>query len=559
MTISRINGPMLKENLIRQGVDLSFETNLLYLDVNNFRIGVNNAFPTVELDLTGDALFNANLKISGTTITSENTNGDITLTPNGTGKVNVSYLTNQRVLLAGPNGAITDNANLVFDGTSLFISGKTVIVDADLGNIRINNNTISSINTNGNIEITPNGTGEVVASTLSVSDLTNQRVVLAGLNGSLTDSPNLTFDGTSLYIGGNSVLDSTSIGNIAINNLTISTLITNSNLYLTPNGTGVVVASALEVTDLVPGRIIYSGTAGRLKSESTLTYDDLTNDLRIGNLSLRDNTISITDSNGSITIEPNGSGLTIIDSTTSLTVPVGGTGDRPLVPAVGMFRFNSGSSQLEYYDGSGWVSITPGFTSITSDEFFGDGSTLQFTLSQASTTTGTIISINGALQKPTTSYTVSGTALLFTEAPQPGDVIEARTVVTTSVVSEIRDASTYLKSDNTIPAIIMNAGTVTDVAGQSVGASLTVIDSWSMSGYDGAKYVVTIRNGTVRQISEILVTHDNSTAYINNHANLNTGSSLVTFSVGVNSGNVELKATGTGAGNTVKVSRHLIG
>jgi hypothetical protein len=550
---------MLKENLIRQGVDLSFETNLLYLDVNNFRIGVNNAFPTVELDIVGDALFDSNLKISGTTITSENTNGDITLTPNGTGKVNVSYLTNQRVLLAGPNGSITDDANLVFDGTSLFINSKTVIVDADLGNLRINNNTISSINTNGNIELTPNGTGEVVASTLSVSDLTNQRVVLAGLNGSLTDSPNLTFDGTSLYIGGNSVLDSTSIGNIAINNLTISTLITNSNLYLTPNGTGVVVASALEVSDIVPGRIIYSGTSGRLQTESTLTYDASTNDLRIGNLSLRDNTISITDTNGSITIEPNGSGLTIIDSNTSLTVPVGGTGDRPLVPTAGMFRFNSGSSQLEYHDGSGWVSITPGFTSITSDEFFGDGSTLQFTLSQASTTTGTIISINGALQKPTTSYTVSGTVLLFTEAPQPGDVIEARTVVTTSIVSEIRDASTYLRADNTIPAIIMNAGTVTDVAGQSVGASLTVIDSWPMSSYDGAKYVVTISNSTARQISEILVTHDNSTAYINNHSNLNTGSSLVTFSVGVNSGNVELKATGAGAGNTVKVSRHLIG
>lgn len=559
MTISRINGPMLKENLIRQGVDLSFETDLLYLDVNNFRIGVNNAFPTVELDLVGDALFNSTLKISGTIITSENTNGDITLDPNGTGKVNISYLTNQRVLLAGPSGSITDDANLVFDGSNLFINSKTVIVDADLGNIRINNNTISSINTNGNIELIPNGTGEVVASTLSVSDLTNQRVVLAGVNGSLTDSPNLTFDGTSLYIGGNSVLDSTSIGNIAINNLTISTLITNSNLYLTPNGTGVVVASALEVTDLTSGQIAYVGTSGRLKTESTLTYDDATNDLRIGNLSLRDNKISITDSNGNITIEPNGTGVTIINSNTSLTVPVGGTGDRPLVPATGMFRFNNGTSQLEYYDGSGWVSITPGFTSITSDEFFGDGSTLQFTLAQSSTTTGTIVSINGALQKPSTSYTVSGTALIFTEAPQAGDVIEARTVVTTSVVGEIRDVSTFLRADNTIPAIVMNAGTVLDVVGQTVNASLTVIDTWPMSSYDGAKYVVTIKNGTARQVSEIIVTHDNSSAYINNHANINTGSSLVTFSVGTNSGNVELKATGAGSGNTVKVSRHLIG
>ena len=103
------------------------------------------------------------------------------------------------------------------------------------------------------------------------------------------------------------------------------------------------------------------------------------------------------------------------------------------------------------------------------------------------------------------------------------------------------------------------AATGTGVTLMTSNSSLTVIDSWPMSNYDGAKYVVTIKNGTARQVSEIIVTHDNSSAYINNHANIDTGSSLVTFTVGTNSGNVELKATGVGSGNTVKVSRHLIG
>ena len=39
--VGRIGGGVLKSNLERQGVDLAFETDLLYLDVNNSRIGIN--------------------------------------------------------------------------------------------------------------------------------------------------------------------------------------------------------------------------------------------------------------------------------------------------------------------------------------------------------------------------------------------------------------------------------------------------------------------------------------------------------------------------------------
>ena len=53
MAIGRISGPLLKANLLREGVDLAFETNLLYLDVNNSRVGINNATPQYDLDVTG--------------------------------------------------------------------------------------------------------------------------------------------------------------------------------------------------------------------------------------------------------------------------------------------------------------------------------------------------------------------------------------------------------------------------------------------------------------------------------------------------------------------------
>ena len=54
MAIGRISGPMLKNDLTRQGVDLSFEGNLLYLDVTNLRIGINKSSPSNALSVLGN-------------------------------------------------------------------------------------------------------------------------------------------------------------------------------------------------------------------------------------------------------------------------------------------------------------------------------------------------------------------------------------------------------------------------------------------------------------------------------------------------------------------------
>ena len=52
MAIGRISGSVLKSNLTRNGTDLAFETNLLYLDVTNSRIGINTSSPSALLDVT---------------------------------------------------------------------------------------------------------------------------------------------------------------------------------------------------------------------------------------------------------------------------------------------------------------------------------------------------------------------------------------------------------------------------------------------------------------------------------------------------------------------------
>lgn len=49
--IGRISGPLLKDNLLRNGVDLSFETDLLYLDVNTTKIGIKTDSSSRELEI----------------------------------------------------------------------------------------------------------------------------------------------------------------------------------------------------------------------------------------------------------------------------------------------------------------------------------------------------------------------------------------------------------------------------------------------------------------------------------------------------------------------------
>ena len=82
MAIGRISGPLLKANLVRDGIDLAFETDLLYLDVNNSRIGVKTASPQYDLDVA-DTIRTTNLivdtradiaqfTITGNTISSSN-------------------------------------------------------------------------------------------------------------------------------------------------------------------------------------------------------------------------------------------------------------------------------------------------------------------------------------------------------------------------------------------------------------------------------------------------------------------------------------------------------
>jgi hypothetical protein len=152
MAVGRISGPLLKANLIRNGIDLAFETDLLYLDVNNQRVGIKNSSPQHELDVTGTS------RVNNLTVTNQATLGDVVVQGN-------TISSNQTYLNLGTLDNVVYQNKLIID--SLELEG----------------NAISTRDSNANLELRPNGTGTVE--------------VLANMNvaGSLHATGNISADG----------------------------------------------------------------------------------------------------------------------------------------------------------------------------------------------------------------------------------------------------------------------------------------------------------------------------------------------------------------------------
>jgi hypothetical protein len=80
--------------------------------------------------------------------------------------------------------------------------------------------------------------------------------------------------------------------------------------------------------------------------------------------------------------------------------------------------------------------------------------------------------------------------------------------------------------------------------------TLTVVDSFPASAYRTAKYVVSSQNDDGYESLEVLLIHNDINSYVTVYGAINDGGgNTVTLSTGINSGNVELRATGL-AGNT---------
>lgn len=114
-----------------------------------------------------------------------------------------------------------------------------------------------------------------------------------------------------------------------------------------------------------------------------------------------------------------------IGTANALQVPKGTTAQRPGVPKVGDMRFNTETTTMEFFDGIEFVSSTiVGNVTPLVDTFTGDGSTTEYTMTQAASEVKQImVFIGGVHQDPSTSYGVSTTTLTFTSAVPNGEIV----------------------------------------------------------------------------------------------------------------------------------------
>ena len=160
--------------------------------------------------------------------------------------------------------------------TNLTAADANITADARVGAALT---VTGAVDFNGGLDVSG---GETVLSSATVSDLTNNRVVLAGTSGALEDSSNLTFDGTTLAVTGNQTVTGTIDvdGQAIFDDITVSAASTFTGQIDGNGGAdisgGETTLSSATVSDLTSGRVVLAGTSGALEDSGNLTFNGTT-------------------------------------------------------------------------------------------------------------------------------------------------------------------------------------------------------------------------------------------------------------------------------------------
>ena len=479
--------------------------------------------------------------------TYSNTNAGAYLTVYN-GNIKAAYITAVQVGNTGTllTGTLTTNAQPYI--TSVGTLGSLTVSTTISGSVSGNAGSATQLQNSRNINGVPfNGTSDITI-TVDANNLTGTTLA-SGVTASSLQSVGFL---NSLSVNGNintcnSVITNSVTAGVYTQNISTYDGTGNLNVYIPQNANLTVNAGQVAANLVVHGSssssyqnlLVTNGTTGQ---------------------------VGIKVAPGSITT---GASLQV-NATDSIMIPAGSTGQRP-TGVTGMIRYNTTTNQVEFYNtGSGqWTGTGSTFTTVTSNQFTGDGANVAFTLSQSATTNSTIVAINGVVQIPTTAYSVSGTTLTFTEAPLSTDIIDARVVVTTSTTTSLSQANTSVTTTDTggtTGTVTVTANNTTRyVANVGTGGSNyfnggqaplmsnvaltqntpTAIDSFSASAFRGAKYVIKVTDGTSNRYSmaEVIVVHDGTTPTSQIYGVVNTGANaLANFSTSISGGNVYLNA-----------------
>jgi hypothetical protein len=340
--LGRISGPLLKDNLIRNGIDLAFQTNLLYLNVTSKRVGIKTASPTHDLHISGttdtnDLIVDTQAKIGATpgyvvinasgTISTEP--GPLHIRPSGANPIiSIGRMTNSSLIVNDNYIASTSNQNIVLDPSG----AGTVELQAIT-------NVTGNLNVSGNIVVDGNLKSD---GTIYIGDsIFNDTVVIApDFTQSIIPGDDLAYD-----LGKSDkrwveldIVDTTHFGTVTgLNDVKISD-------QLRIDGTSNTIFGMQSNEDVL------------LNPDTGITYIERTKwqDNAITNL----NNTPITFANTDI-------GYVRFVGTNAFVLPIGPTDDRRVTPEVGETRWNTDLEYLETFDGGVWNVSTGGGATVT--------------------------------------------------------------------------------------------------------------------------------------------------------------------------------------------------
>ena len=181
--------------IVIAGVDGAIEDDVnLTFNGAQFSVGAGNF--TVQ-QATGNTTIVGTLDVTDTSTLGVLGAGETTLT-----SATVSDLTDNRIVIAGVDGAIEDDVNLTFNGAQFSVGAGNFTVQQATGNTTI----VGTLDVTDTSTLGVLGAGETTLTSATVSDLTDNRIVIAGVDGAIQDDANLTFDGTDLTLGANTNL-----------------------------------------------------------------------------------------------------------------------------------------------------------------------------------------------------------------------------------------------------------------------------------------------------------------------------------------------------------------
>lgn len=349
--LGRIGGQVLTDNLLRAGVDLAFETDLLYLDVNNRRIGIRRGVPVYDLDVNDD------IRTTNLEVTTQLAPGNLRVNSPNTISTSVGPI---NVRIAGGEifhdrliTQVSGNERLILDG-NLISSGanQNIIFDPNgTGTVELkaNTNVTGNLSITGNINVNGNLTG------LSQLILGDQTIDTVTVNTDFTQS---IIPGDDLaYALGADAADSSPRRWAQLHSPDWSGI-----------STGAWPGSGLRPQSVtISDQMRLNGTANQIfatQSNENISLNPDTGITYIEKTKWQDNDLSNL-LNTPLTFSSTGIGYYNFNGDNAIVIPSGDNSQRRISPEVGETRWNTEIGYLECYDGTNWVISTGGGEEVT--------------------------------------------------------------------------------------------------------------------------------------------------------------------------------------------------